>query len=166
VVAVSLQLIRRAAQPHVAFLGNIPGTRLYSDMERNPDNTAIPGVLLFRVEASLLYFNVEHVREAVWRNIRSAPTPPQLVVCDLSSSPTVDLAGAHMLKTMHAALAGMGIRLRFVSARAAVRDILRAEGLEERVGYFGRRILIADVIDEFRASAGAGGAPLPVPPAA
>ena len=58
-----LLLIRRAAHPHVAFLGRIPGTRSYSDIERNPDNEVVPGVLLFRVEASLLYFNVEHVRD-------------------------------------------------------------------------------------------------------
>jgi len=35
---------------------------------------------------------------------------------------------------------------------AAVRDMLRAEGLEENVGYFGRRITMADIIDEYRAT--------------
>ena len=34
-------------------------------------------------------------------------------------------------------------------------DILRAEGLEERVGYFGRRISVADAIDEFQGRTGA-----------
>ena len=38
---------------------------------------------------------------------------------------------------------------RLVAAHAPVRDILRAEGLEERLGYFGRRISVADAIDEF-----------------
>jgi MFS superfamily sulfate permease-like transporter len=106
------------------------------------------GALLFRVEASLLYFNVDHVRDAVWERIRSLPAPPRLVVCDLSMSPVVDLAGARMLATLHAELQAAGISLRLVSAHAAVRDLLRAEGLEERVGYFGRRISVADAIDE------------------
>ena len=150
-VLVSLLLIiRRAAHPHVAILGQIPGTRIYSDMERHPDNTSVPGVLLFRVEASLLYFNVEHVRDAVWRRIRSTPEPLKLVVCDLSTSPAVDLAGARMLAKLYEELAAAGIRLRLVAAHAAARDILRAEGLEEEVGYFGRRVSVADVIDEFR----------------
>ena len=39
--------------------------------------------------------------------------------------------------------------MRLVAAHAAVRDILRAEGLEEKTGYFGRRISVAHVIDEF-----------------
>jgi len=148
-----LLLIRRAAHPHVAFLGNIPGSRRYSDIERNPQNTAVAGALMFRVEASLLYFNVEDVRDVVWEKIASTPGPLKLLVCDLSTSPIVDLAGARMLARLHEELAAEGIRLRLVSAHAAVRDMLRAEGLEERIGYFGRRISVADVIDEFQGRA-------------
>jgi MFS superfamily sulfate permease-like transporter len=143
-------LIRRAAHPHVAFLGQIPGTRVYSDMERNPDNEAVPGVLVFRVEASLLYFNVEHVRDAVWQKLRSIAGPLELVVCDLSTSPTVDLAGVRILAALHAELQAAGIGLRLVSARATVRDLLRAEGMADLFGYFGRRSSVADVIDEFQ----------------
>lgn len=149
VVVSLLLLIRRAAQPHVAFLGRIPGTRLYSDMERNPDNEAVPGALVFRVEAALLYFNIEHVRDAIRERIRSTLVPLRLVVCDLSTSPLVDLAGARMLLKLQAELEEAGVSLRLVAARAAVRDLLRAEGVAERVGYFGRRVAVADVIDEF-----------------
>ena len=156
-----LLLIRRAANPHVAFLGQIPGTRSYSDMERNPDNVAIPGALLFRVEAALLYFNVTHVHDAVWQGIRAATGPLTLVVCDLSTSPMVDLAGARMLAKLHEELQAAGIRLQLVAAHAAVRDILRAEGLEERVGYFGRRITVADAIDEFQGRTGTADKPNP-----
>jgi high affinity sulfate transporter 1 len=156
VVVSILLIIRRAAYPHVAFLGRIPGTRSYSDIERHPDNEAVPGALVFRVEASLLYFNVEHVRDAVWQKIRSTTGTLKLVVCDLSASPVVDLAAARMLATLHATLEARGIRLRLVAAHAAVRDILRAEGLEERVGHFGRRGSVADVIDELQGGTGAG----------
>lgn len=148
VLASLVLLIRRVASPHVATLGRIPGTRKFSDIERNPDNTAVPGVLAFRVDAALLYFNAEHVREAVRQMRRSAPGTLKLVVCDLSTSPQVDMAGARMLAKLHQELAEAGIRMRLVAAHAPVRDLLRAEGLEESVGYFGRRISVADVIDE------------------
>ncbi len=151
VLASLLLLIRRAAYPHVAFLGRIPGTRHYSDMERNPDNEVVPGALVFRVEAALLYFNVEHVRDAVWQRIRAFAGPLKLVVCDLSTSPTVDLAGARMLGALQAELAAAGVPLRLVGARGGVRDILRAEGLAERVGPFGRTVSLAEVIDESQA---------------
>lgn len=156
VLASMLLLIRRAANPHVAFLGRIPGTRIFSDIERNPGNQPVPGVLAFRVEASLLYFNVEHVREAVWEKIRSTPGPLKLVICDLVISPMVDLAGARMLAGLQKELQAAGIGLKLVAAHASARDILRAEGLEERVGYFGRRITVADAIDELQAESGSG----------
>jgi high affinity sulfate transporter 1 len=155
VVFSMMLLIRRAAHPHVAFLGRIPGTRAFSDIGRNPDNETVPGVLAFRVEASLLYFNVEHVRDVVLEKARSTPGL-RLVVCDLSISPMVDIAGARMLAGLQDKLAAAGIRLRLVAAHASVRDILRAEGLEERVGYFGRHISVADAIDEFHGGTGTG----------
>ncbi|MDM0028963.1 SulP family inorganic anion transporter [Variovorax saccharolyticus] len=142
-------LIRRVANPHVALLGRIPGTRKFSDIARNPDNTPVPGVLAFRVDAALLYFNAEQVRDAVRAMQRAATGPLKLVICDLSTSPQVDLAGARMLTKLQQELAAAGIRMRLVAAHAPVRDILRAEGLEENVGYFGRRISVADAIDEF-----------------
>lgn len=151
-----LLLIRRAAHPYVAFLGLIPGTRLYSDMERSPDNTAVPGALLFRVESALLYFNAEYVREAVREKIRSTPGPLKLVVWDLSTSPAIDLPGARMLAKLAGELEAMGIRLRLVGARSPLRDILRAEGLEERVGHFDRTVSVADVVDEFQGRTAAG----------
>ncbi|MBE0626183.1 MAG: SulP family inorganic anion transporter [Burkholderiales bacterium] len=153
VVVSMLMLIRRAAQPHVAFLARVPGMRAYSDMVRNPDNEAVPGALVFRVEASLLYFNVEHVRDVVWQKVRAAAEPLKLVVCDLSATPNADMAAARMLGALHAELQRAGIALRLVAAHAAVRDILRAEGLEELVGYFGRRISVADVIEAFQGGA-------------
>lgn len=155
-------LIRRVAHPHVATLGRIPGTRRFSDIERNPDNTPVPGALVFRVDAALLYFNVDQVYEDVRAMLRAAPAPLKLVVCDLSTSPQVDLAGAKMLTKLHEELAAAGIRMRMVAAHAAVRDILRAEGLEASLGYFGRRISVADVIDEFegRKAPDATGTPL------
>jgi sulfate permease, SulP family len=154
-----LLLVRRAAYPHVAILGRIPGTHRFSDIERHPDNETIRGALVFRVEASLLYFNADHVRTTLWSQIRSAAEPLGLVIGDLSTSPYVDLAGARMLATLYPQLQAAGIRLRLVGAHAGVRDILRAEGLEEKLGHFGRRLSVADVVDEWLNTAGTDSTP-------
>jgi SulP family sulfate permease len=142
-----LMLLAGAARPHVAFLGRIPGTRRYSDLERHPDNEALPGVVVFRVESSVLYFNAEHVRQVVWTRLRSTPGL-RLVICDLSDSPSVDVAGARMLAKMHQDLADRHVRLRVVEAHAKVRDLLRAEKLEEQTGYLGRHLSIDQAITE------------------
>jgi MFS superfamily sulfate permease-like transporter len=148
VVVSVLMLLATAARPHVAFLGRIPGSRRYSDLQRHPDNEQIPGTLIFRVQASLLYFNVEHVRNQVWAKINEADQL-RLVICDLSNSPYIDVAGADMLAVLNRDLAKRGVRMRIVEAHAKVRDLLRAEGLEEQVGYFGRHMSIDQAIFEF-----------------
>ncbi|HEV3302127.1 MAG TPA: sulfate permease [Planctomycetaceae bacterium] len=148
VVVSLLFLLASAARPHVAFLGRIPGTRRYSDLDRHQDNELTPGILIFRAEASLLYFNVDHVRSRVWAKVSDSQSL-RLVVCDLSNSPYIDVAGATMLAAMHRQLAARGIQLRIVEAHATVRDLLRAEGLEEQVGYFGRHLSVDQAIVEF-----------------
>jgi len=150
-IASLLMLLAGAAHPHVAFLGRIPGTRRYSDLERHPDNEEVAGVLICRVESSILYFNADHFRQVVWKRIDAAPHIV-LAVCDLSAAPLVDVAGARMLAGLNRDLAKRGIRLRVVEAHAKVRDLLRAEGLEEQIGYLGRHLSVDQAIAEFQAT--------------
>jgi SulP family sulfate permease len=153
-IASLLMLLARAARPHVAALGRIPGTRRYSDLERSPDNEPIPGALLLRVEASLLYFNAEHVRDIVRRRVASAAGPLRVVVFDLSTSPHVDVTGVMMLSGLQKELATAGVALRFVEARAEVRDRLRRGDTRAQVGQVDRRISLDDVVKEFESSPG------------
>lgn len=142
-----LMLISAAARPNIAFLGRIPGTQRFSDMSRHPDNEQVPGTLIFRVESSLLYFNADYVRQILTQRF-AADTQLKLVICDLSNSPTIDLAGARMLSSLQRELTARNVPLRLVEAHARNRDLLRAEGLEDRFGYFGRHLSIAQVIFE------------------
>jgi MFS superfamily sulfate permease-like transporter len=76
----------------------------------------------------------------------------RLVVCDLSTSPHVDVAGAAMLASLADALARRGAVLRVVDARGETRDLLRAEGLDEKVGRIDRFSSVADVLDAFHST--------------
>jgi len=143
------QLLRRASKPHVAFLGRIPGARRFSDMARHPDNEPVFGALLFRAEASLLYFNADHVRETVMKRVAEMGMGLRLAICDLSTSPYVDLAGAEMLAGLHDELAATNVRLQIVEARSSVRDRLEAAGVEKKVGRIGRFKSVADAVDDF-----------------
>jgi high affinity sulfate transporter 1 len=157
-----LMLLAGVTRPHVAFLGRIPGTRRYSDLSRHPDNEELPGVVIFRAESSLLYFNAEYVRGVVAAKLQATPEF-RLVVCDLSDSPLVDVAGARMLAGLHRELAKRAIQLRVVGAHAKVRDLLRAEGLEESVGYLGRHMTVDQAITELQGTDRDRGEPAPGP---
>ena len=97
-----LLLIALSSTPHVAFLGRIPGTARYSDLQRHPDNEPLIGVLAFRPEGSLIYLNAEHVLAQVLARLDMTDAKGvRNVVCDLSASSTMDLAGARMLAELY-----------------------------------------------------------------
>jgi sulfate permease, SulP family len=142
-----LLLLARVSRPHVAFLGRVPGTSRYSDLARHPENEALPGVIAFRPEASVIYVNASAVFETVLGRLRAAgPSGVRLMVCDLSASPYVDLAGSRMLHELHRELAAHGIALRIVGARGRVRDLLRADGIGEKVEGLQRTVTLESLL--------------------
>ena len=143
-----LLMIKTVSKPHVAFLGRIPGTKRYTDISRHPDNENIPGVLLFRVESKILYFNVENIRNILWSKILSSEASLKTVIWDLSSSSSVDLAGARLIRRLYQDLAAKGISFKIAEAYSGVRDTLRAEGLEHLLGHISRKASVSDLIDE------------------
>jgi MFS superfamily sulfate permease-like transporter len=75
--------------------------------------------------------------------------PPKLVVLDLSAAPLVDMQSAHTLASMAAELTGMSIHFHAVEPRSSVRDRLRREGVDIKLGGVDRFTTVADVIDHF-----------------
>ena len=141
------QLLRRASRPHVATLGRIPGTRRFSDQQRHPDNELFPGVSVFRPESSLLYFNIDHVRDTILAAVRAGPERPTLVVLDLSATPHVDVQSAHGLASLANELRSEGVRVQAVEARSQVRDRLRGAGADVALGGVNRFSSVSDVIE-------------------
>jgi len=148
--AISLvQLVRASSHPHVALLGRIPGTRRFSDRDRHADNELIPNVMIFRPESALIYFNVDNVCDSILSRVRAAPKLPKLVVLDLSAAPLVDMQSAYTLASMAEELSETGIRFQAVEPRSSVRDRLRKEGVDSKLGGIDRFTTVADVIDSF-----------------
>ncbi|WP_198424507.1 SulP family inorganic anion transporter [Geomonas limicola] len=161
-VASILFLLRFLARPHVAVLGRIPGTSRFADLARHPENEPFPGLFLFRVEAPLLYFNVDTVERLVLdaiHAVHASRAPVKLVVCDLSTSPYIDVAGARMLARLVAQLELEGIAFRVAEAHAAVRDILRDTGVAPYLGGVDRRTSLGDIVQQFQISSVPAGAP-------
>jgi SulP family sulfate permease len=144
-----LLLLARASRPHVAFLGRVPGTHSYSDLARHSENEPLANLIAFRPEASLLYVNSGSVFETVMARVRSDSSDLRAVLCDLSSSPHLDLAGARMLSALHDELASRGIVFQIVGARGRVRDLLRADGLAEKIGGLERTLSLDQVIGRY-----------------
>jgi len=139
-------IIRSVSSPHVAFLGRIPGTNRYTDIKRHPDNELLPGVILFRVESELVYFNVAYVYKVVWAKVLAAGSSLRVVIFDLSTSANIDSSGARLIKRLYDNLEAKGIALRVAEAHSEVRDILRYEDIEHLLGHVSRRDTLHDIV--------------------
>jgi MFS superfamily sulfate permease-like transporter len=145
-----LSLLKQAAYPHTAVLGRVPGTEVFSDIERHPENEQSPGVLIYRVDSMVFYANAATIKQDVLARVDYTYPPINLVVLDLSHSPGIDLTGTHMLQTLHNQLTSRRVALRLAGASGLVRDRLRAPGLRDRFGVLGPDTTISAVLRDWQ----------------
>jgi MFS superfamily sulfate permease-like transporter len=91
----------------------------------------------------------DNVCEAILSRVRVEATSPKLVVLDPSAAPLVDMQSTHTLASMADELGAIGIRFQAVEPRSSVRDRLRREGVDSKLGGVNRFTSVADVIDHF-----------------
>jgi SulP family sulfate permease len=146
VIASLLLLVYRAALPHTAVLGRIPGTDQFSDLERHPANEELPGVLVYRPDATLFYANAPLIREQLMHLVTALEPRLQLVVLDLAGTARTDLSAVDMLRDLRAELRAKGTTLRLAEVSGPVRDLLAADGLAEQFDLPDERQSVQQVI--------------------
>jgi high affinity sulfate transporter 1 len=113
-LAVLLALIRflmRTARPVDYRLGLIESHSDFYEIEHYPGAKEVPGLLFYRFEASLIFFNAGYFKQRVTELIKSSVAPVRWVAIDGRSMNNIDLTGALMLYDLSKALATHGITL-------------------------------------------------------
>jgi high affinity sulfate transporter 1 len=129
-----LLLIGRASRPRVVEVARVPGTSYFADRLRHPENQREPDVLVARPEGSLLYFNVDHVRDALQALESRQPFPPKLIVLFMGMVPHVDLAGAELLVHLRATHTERGIEFQLAETHGEVREAVRRLNSPHAIG--------------------------------
>jgi high affinity sulfate transporter 1 len=136
IIAVALAIIlllARASRPHDAILGRIPGVDGYQDIESHEGAETLPGLVIYRFDAALVFFNADYFKERV-RTVIAAADSPRWFLLDAEAMSIVDTTGAAILEEVRQKLAGQGIAMAVSRARPPVHSILRRTGFEERIG--------------------------------
>jgi anti-anti-sigma factor len=107
---------------------------------RHPDNNLIPGLLILRVESSILYFNTSDIHQKILAATDDGKAGSE-VILDLSAAPYVDVAGSTMLCELAKQLSEKNIELKLADVRSEVRDILRKQIWKELLDQFNDRQL-------------------------
>jgi sulfate permease, SulP family len=116
-----------------------------------PAATIITDVFVYRVEAELFYANADTVRTDLFERLAKRDSDVELVIFDLTSSPTVDFGAAQMLEKLEQKLDSRGIDLHFAGAEPEVVQMFETTGLAADAGGVKAEESIDDVIERWRA---------------
>ena len=127
-------LIHRVSRPGTAILGRLPTTNTYRDITIHADAETIPGLLIFRFDAPIIFCNAGFFADQVRRLIAETVTPVREVLVPAQQINQLDSTGADQLAKLQAELIAQGIRLCFAEVKSGLREMMRRTGLEEKIG--------------------------------
>ena len=134
VVLALVILIRRVSRPATAVLGCLPWGEAYRDITVYPEAETVPGLLVFRFDAPVIFANAGYFSSEVRRLVGEAATPVREVLVPAQQINQLDSTGADQLARLAAELEAKGIAFSFAEVKTALREAMRRTGLEGKIG--------------------------------
>ena len=123
VVLALVMLIVRASHPHDAVLGRT-AQHGFHDVAIDPEAVVFPGLLIFRFDAALVFFNADAFKARVRRLVADAAPGLKAFVLDAETMPLLDTTGAATLDEIERELADKQITFAIACAKSPVRMML------------------------------------------
>jgi sulfate permease, SulP family len=127
-----LTLIERISHPPDAVLREIPGHGFH-DVGETAGQT-LPGLLVYRFYAPLLFSNGGYFSERVHSLIAASATPVRWFLLDAQAVTDIDVTAVEMLQALHGELKTKGIAMKIAHANRPLRALLESTGLESEIG--------------------------------
>ncbi|WAM00256.1 SulP family inorganic anion transporter [Streptomyces sp. Je 1-369] len=122
-----LNVFRRTWWPYETVLGWVEGLPGYHDIRSYPAAEQLPGLVIYRFDAPLIFANAKTFRDEVTRLSRSEPAPEWIVIA-AEPMTDVDTTAADVLEALDESLNSRGVHLVFAELKDPVRrKIVRYE---------------------------------------
>ena len=133
-IASLVLIIHRISYPNVVHLGQLPGTTAFKNIKKNPDAIEVPGVILFRIDASLYYANSGYLKDSIQKSLAKAAEPIKAFAIDATSINEIDATASATLSEIVDELSARGIDFYFTDVKWQVRDSFGKSGLFNKLG--------------------------------
>jgi high affinity sulfate transporter 1 len=166
-IAVSLSILnvfRHAWRPYSTTLGLPAGVPGYHDVRSYPDARLLPGLVVYRFDAPLLFANAKTFRDEITALARREPAPEWVVVA-AEPITDVDTTAADMLLDLDRLLDGRQQTLVFAELKDPVRRKIERYGLTREIEPRHFFPTVEAAVEAFRARTGATRAEAPPSPA-
>ncbi len=133
-IALSLVwLISVTTRPPMPLLGREPGTEVFRELDEHPDDERIPGVVVLRLDGGLFFATSDALEDRI-RDVVLSNEGVAAVVLDCGGTDFIDSQGAAKLSEIVELAEHVGIDLRLARVKPEVRDLLRRDGVLDRLG--------------------------------
>jgi high affinity sulfate transporter 1 len=164
-VAVALSILnvfRRAWRPYAAELGNVEELRGWHDLRSYPDAGRLPGLVVYRFDAPLIFANCTTFRDEI-RRLAAADPPPRWILVAAEPMTDVDTTAADMLEDLDEELNARGISLAFAEMKDQVRRKIERYELDRTIDPEHFFPTVEAAVAAFRAEAAVRGASPDIP---
>ncbi len=153
-VLASIALIfSRITRPGVAVFGQVPTTGALRNMARAADAEEIPGVLIFRIDASLYFANASYLQDRLYEALAAREDTIEAVLFDASTVNDIDSSAISTLEDILKDLRESGIDLYFTNTRGRVMDMMQRSGFYQAVGadhfFFSKRTAVDHIVEDW-----------------
>ena len=127
-----LNVFRRTWWPYDTVLGRVDGLEGYHDVHFYQQATTLPGLVIYRFSAPLIFANAKTFRDEVTRMARAEPKPRWIVIA-AEPMTDVDTTASDLLEDLDEALNQEGIALVFAELKDPVRRKIERYGLTRTI---------------------------------
>lgn len=132
--ATLLYLLMKGMRPRDAMLGRIPGRDGFYKLHRHKSARAIPGLAIYLMQGSLLFYNVEHVKGRIQEIVDTLEPVTKWLIFDASSMPQIDSNAVVMFDEVCALAAEHGLKFGIVELHREPLDMLCRSGVAAKIG--------------------------------
>ncbi|WP_455274563.1 SulP family inorganic anion transporter [Rhizobium herbae] len=134
VVATLLYLLMQGMMPRDALLGRIPGRDGFFKLHRHPQAEPVPGVVIYLLQGSLLFFNADYVKNRIEDIFAEMGPTIKGFIFDAGAAAQIDSTAAVMLDEIRALAQERGIKFAIVELHSEPLKILERSGVLARIG--------------------------------
>jgi high affinity sulfate transporter 1 len=134
-IAVALSILnvfRRTWWPYDTRLGRVAGLEGYHDLRSYPDAQQLPGLIIYRFDAPLIFANAKTFRDEI-RRLAAAEPKPKWIVIAAEPVTDVDTTASDLLEELDEALNTRGINLVFAELKDPVQHKIERYGLTRTI---------------------------------
>ena len=128
-------LIYKSTKPHMAVLGQVPGTHFFRNIKRFGNLIVDPKILVVRFDAQLYFANTNYFKEKLKQFVFEKGPDLKYLIIDGESLNALDSSAIYALEEIHDYFSQKRIILVFTGLKGPVRDALVKSKLMKKIRY-------------------------------